>query len=213
QSRLLAALSAQGLGVGNAVSGMLLGLEALPDVKYARPYLPEAEEALFNAFNNRKERVVQGGVESLSPDGKHVLTTSDTSARIWDMETNSEVAILKVDPRIIELANFSPDGRRVAAAAKDGTVWIWETETGSERRVLKIPDLEISDPRAINFSPDGARVTILCKGQTVRIWDIDANRELTVLQGPIRVPIFSPNGSRVASPGPSANAASVWDAS
>src|SRR5262249_23357061 len=80
QSRLLAALSAQGLGVGNAVSGMLLGLEALPDVKYARPYLPEAEEALFNAFNNRKERVVQGGVESLSPDGKHVLTTSDTSA-------------------------------------------------------------------------------------------------------------------------------------
>jgi WD40 repeat protein len=210
QSRLLATLSTQSVGAGDAASGMLLGLEALPDPKSkdARPYLPEAEEALYNAFNNQKERIVQRGAAGFSPDGKHVLTIGDKISRIWDPKTGSEIAVLQGQTDPVRQADFSPDGSRIAAASSDDTVRIWDAETGVELNVLKVPK-----PLRIVFSPDSTRVLAACEDDAAQIWDVRTGRELAVLQGLTGIPKFSPDGSRVASPGPTPNTASVWDAS
>src|SRR5262249_9045483 len=152
QSRLLATLSTQSVGASDAVSGMLLGLEALPDPKSkdARPYLPEAEEALFNAFNNRKEKVVLKGVADFSPDGKHLLTAAvgdDKTVRIWDVKTGSATTVLQGHTDTITEATYSPDGTRIATASRD-VVRVWAADTGAELKVLKTPNLV-----RIAFSP------------------------------------------------------------
>jgi WD40 repeat protein len=211
QSRLLATLSTQSVGDSDAVSGMLLGLEALPDPKSkdARPYLPEAEEALFNAFNNQKENVVLKGGADFSPDGKHLLTVSvgDKTVRIWDVKTGSVTTVLQGHTDTITEATFSPDGTRIATASRDDTVRVWAADTGAELKVLKTPNLV-----SIAFSPDGTRVLISSADRSTRIWDVATGRE-TVLQGQAANAKFSPDGNRIVSEGSSLNAPAVWDAS
>jgi WD40 repeat protein len=210
QSRLLATLSTQSIGAGDAASGILFGVEALPDPKSddARPYLPEAEEALYSAFNNLRERSVQRGAAGFSPDGKHVLTLGDKISRIWDARTGSETVVLQGQTDLVKQADFSPDGSRVAAASSDDTVRIWDAKTGVQLNVLKV-----SKPLGIVFSPDGTRIIVACEDDAAQIWDVGTGRELTIFQGLGGIPKFSPDGSRVASPGPTPNSASVWDAS
>jgi WD40 repeat protein/energy-coupling factor transporter ATP-binding protein EcfA2 len=209
QSRLLATLSTQSVAASDAVSGMLLGLEALPDPKSkgARPYLPEAEEALFNALNNQTESVVLKGAADFSPDGKHVLTVEDKISRIRDAKTGLEIAVLQGHTDTITYTIFSPDGTRIATASRDDTVRIWASDTGAELKVLKT-----ARSSNIDFSPDGTRILISSADRSTRIWDVGTGRE-TVLQGQVGNAKFSPDGNRVVGRGSSPNELAVWDAS
>src|SRR5262249_31353130 len=210
QSRLLATLSTQSVGASDAVSGMLLGLEALPDPKFkdARPYLPEAEESLFNALNNQKESVVLNGAADFSPDGKQFLAISGAgrTVRIRDVKTVSVTKVLQGHADTITAATFSRDGTRVATASRDDTVRIWSADTGAQLKILKSPK-----PSGIDFSHDGTRVLISSAHSSTRIWDVATGRE-TVLQGEAANAQFSPDGNRIVSEGSSLNAPAVWDA-
>jgi WD40 repeat protein len=211
QSRLLATLSTQSVSTGDAVSGILLGLEALPDPKSKdrRPYLPEAEQALFNAFNNERESVVLKGAAEFSPDGQHLLRLDkDKSVRIRDVKTGSERALLDGQTDIIMEATFSPDGTRIATASRDDTVRIWAIDTGAELKVLRT-----AAPLRVSFGPDGTRVLISSADRSARIWNVGSGQE-TVLQGQADNAKFSPDGNRIVSGGYlSPNPPTVWDAS
>ena len=69
-----------------------------------------------------------GAVHSaaFSPDGRRVVTASvDGTARIWDAETQTQIAVLKGHDNGVRSAAFSPDGRRVVTASDDETARIW----------------------------------------------------------------------------------------
>jgi WD40 repeat protein len=76
-----------------------------------------------------------------SPDGHRVLTASgDKTARLWEAESGKALATFQVrtdssplDLKVfrtdfpgVESAVFSPDGRRVLTASRDGTARLWE---------------------------------------------------------------------------------------
>jgi WD40 repeat protein len=209
QSRLLANLSTQSVDAGDAVLGMLFGLEALPDSKSndASPYLPEAEEALFNAFNNQKESIVLNGGAEFSPDGKHILTLiGDNTVRISDVKTGSQIAVLQGHTEGITAATFSPDGTRIGTASRDGAVRIWAADTGAELNVLRT-----AKPLSVAFSPDGSRV-LISADQSTRIWDVGTGREILFQSRAVNAK-FSPDGRRVVGRGSSPDSATVWDTS
>ena len=74
-------------------------------------------------FNGHTGSVRQA---AFSPDENRVVTASaDDTARVWDANTGSQVAMLKGHEADVFSVAFSPDGSRVVTASEDGTARIF----------------------------------------------------------------------------------------
>jgi WD40 repeat protein len=63
---------------------------------------------------------------AFSPDGSRIVTASaDKTARIWDVATSKEIAVLRGHDGSVNSAAFSPDGSRIVTASDDNTTRIW----------------------------------------------------------------------------------------
>jgi WD40 repeat protein len=62
---------------------------------------------------------------------------------------------------------FSPDGRLLASASDDKTVWLWDPATGQHRRTLTG---HAGPVRSVAFSPDGRLLASAGDDGTVRLW-------------------------------------------
>ena len=124
-------------------TGILLALEALPkDMdKPDRPYVVEAEAALYQAVLEHRELYVLGGqlarsAAAFSPDGTRVVTASDDStARLWD-------AAIGQGARHPGRPHWCVSSRRRSArtarawspASDDETARLWDAATGQGAR-------------------------------------------------------------------------------
>jgi WD40 repeat protein/tRNA A-37 threonylcarbamoyl transferase component Bud32/TPR repeat protein len=108
-------------------------------------------------------------------------------------------------------AVFSPDGRRIATSADDGTARIWDATLGEELQRLRGHTARV---RSVAFSPDGGRIATSSNDGTARIWDGATGRELLRLAGhsaDVSAAAFSPDGERLLTTSLD-HTARVWDA-
>jgi WD40 repeat protein len=70
--------------------------------------------------------------------------------------------------RIAALA-VSPDGRQVAAAESDYSIWVYELATGQARRHFVGHSNEVT---ALAFTPDGQRLISTSRDLTALVWDV-----------------------------------------
>jgi hypothetical protein len=223
QSIGLATLSRQKPSSGDAVTGMLLALEALPKSFHPpdRPLVAEAAGALIEAMVEQRERVVLRGHESsiqsaeFSRDATRVVTGSeDATARIWSAESGEEIARLPHKEGVI-WATFSGDGTRVLTSARYDTVRIWDATSGALLQILgDEADRNTWAGQAL-FSPDGRRVvTAGHRDYRTRGWDAGTGEELFALGGHeegVRRVAFSEDGEKIITASYD-DTARVWDA-
>ncbi|WP_187144413.1 TIR domain-containing protein [Microvirga massiliensis] len=150
---------------------------------------------------------------AFSPDGRKIVTTSpDNTARLWDVATGAEIAILR-HPHSITSAMFSPDGQKVLTTSQmmieDGLVTVWDV--GSGRELLKLQHEQ--DVQRTVFSPDGQTMLTLAGG-TARLWDAHTGREFLVLPHPqpISFATFSRDGKKIVTTSAD-KTTRLWDAS
>ena len=67
----------------------------------------------------------------------------------------------------MERAGFSPDGRRVVTAARDGTARIWDAVSGAQRSVLE----PVGDYPTAVFDPKGDRVLTAGGHTQATLWN------------------------------------------
>uniref|UniRef100_UPI0007863D9F nSTAND1 domain-containing NTPase n=1 Tax=Herbidospora sakaeratensis TaxID=564415 RepID=UPI0007863D9F len=188
---------------------------------YAVAFSPDGHR-LATAGDDGSAQVLGGGVFRLhhgggpvwsvafSPDGGTVATAGeDGSARLWNADSETELARLDHGSRVWSLA-FSPDGSRLATAAEAGSAWIWTP--GADAEPVR---LDHGGPvYSVTFDPEGRRVATACADGVARVWDASTGTELARVEHGDWVwrAAFSPDGGRVVSAGVNGSVR-VWDAS
>jgi WD40 repeat protein len=220
QSRLLANRANQSIEDGDAATGMLLALEALPDMRVnkLRPAVPEAEAALFRADQALRESVIlkehTGPLwgASFAPDGRRLVTVSaDGTGRLWDSQTGTPLSVLRGHRGPVRFAAFSPDGQSVVTGSLDNTARVWNVETGATVAVLAGHGDNVW--RAA-FSPNGRHVMTASPDNTARLWDAHSGKEIHKFDqhtGPVRDALFTPDGKNILTISDDATAR-LWDA-
>ena len=136
---------------------------------------------------------------SLSPDGRRGLTGRGTGELNW-WETTTGGLLVTVTPgrpSPVSGTAFSPDSKRAASVAEDGTVALWDASSFACISSFKGHMLGI---HSVAFSPDGRR---LATGggsgrEAVKLWDVATCREMLALPGEGSIfgfVAFSPDGN------------------
>jgi len=123
-----------------------------------------------------------------------------------DADTLVELRLLPVGAWAGSLA-FSPDGTRLALAAKDGSVQLWDPAAGQLQCRL---EAHHPGAKSVTFSPDGRWLASTGNDAYVRLWDItaipvagacDLLPTAEMIGGVFSVPAaaFSPDGTLIAS--------------
>ncbi|TBU52476.1 WD40-repeat-containing domain protein [Dichomitus squalens] len=103
------------------------------------------------------------GTVVFSPFGCLVLyynCDSSSPVQVWDMNTGRGHELLSPPSHscqpwgMTQAACFSPDGRHIATASKDG-VRIWRTDDGARVIAVAFHSLEVGDTSYLGFSQDG----------------------------------------------------------
>ena len=169
-----------------------------------------------------------GNVASASFDesGDRVLSfgNNDNTARVWDAGLGSLLATLTHPDEVLS-ASFAPDGKEIAVAVADGSVYRWTPWGRLLGRPLELPlpvraDLPPALATAARHSPDGRLLGVASSDGGVYLWTLQPGEEKP-LDGPVMLPgnrsgaalavSFSPDGKRILSFGTD-DTLRVWEA-
>ena len=163
----------------------------------------------------------EASIVAFSPDGElffvgtreyvHLRHRHDTVSRLYDATTAKPHGDRLETDGEVSTAAFSPDSRRLVAAAGD-TAWVFDVATG--KRVAR-PLAHEKEITAVAFSPDSQMVATASNDKTAQLWDAATGR-------PIGSPVqhedevdsvaFSPDGRMLATAsGVASGRIRIWD--
>ncbi|KAF9056729.1 WD40-repeat-containing domain protein [Rhodocollybia butyracea] len=170
---------------------------------------------------------------TFSPDGKHILSLSHETTRIWDACTGTEIITIPTPMGTDAYsATFTPNGKQIVVGYADTFLCIWDVQTGA---LVSAPiDGHSGAVLSVSVSPDGMRIASGSADKTIRVWDayqelsaalkVDAqyiganDQEIAQMHHPrytghtntVHCVAFSPKGDQIAS-GSWDNTVCVWD--
>src|SRR5579884_12549 len=149
-----------------------------------------------------------------SRDGTSILWSTQTWNKAQTLQNPDKDSLFSAGLRgMVEDVAFSPDGKTLALASREGNVHLWDVATGKLLETLKGHSSAV---RAVVFSPDGRTLASGSGDQTVRLWNVETGRQLMQLDpggvelGQVQTLAFSPDGKRLLAGGSSR--AAFWSA-
>jgi WD40 repeat protein len=147
---------------------------------------------------------------AMNPRGDVVAAVQSSAVRLW-REASADTPV-DLPGAVFDL-EFSPDGRMLAGAARDGSVLVWDVE---ERALVRTLKGHRGEARFVAFDPSGWRLVTAGADDTARIWNLAGESDadaivLTGHAGLLNRPAFSRDGSRVLTIGDDCTAR-LWNA-
>jgi WD40 repeat protein len=141
-----------------------------------------------------------------SPDGSVMGVGLEVYGSVL-IDTEDGSLLFQLNDGYNNRLSFSPDGKHVATANRDGLVWIWNIENGEQVAELEAP--EPGKPGyiwALDYHPSGKFLAAVYWSDegTVNIWDVDQKQIASTLElnslvgGTNHAFKFSPDGKVMA---------------
>lgn len=127
-----------------------------PDGRYLAAGQDDGRVAVWDASSLRHVRTLeteQGPVEGVTfgPSGRLYTAGTDGSARIWDLETGTELTSLRGHDVVVSQVAVTSDESMAATTSDDGTTKLWDLATGQELFTLFGHEMLVY---GVDFSPD-----------------------------------------------------------
>src|SRR5262249_35904064 len=149
------------------------------------------------AFSPDGSRLVWGKGNRRAPTT--LIGTQRPPVKAWDFPAGQAVPFSGQAPDVLGLS-CTPDGRRVAATSRDGTVCVWDST--STRVLLRREGGRVR--LCVAFPRDGTRLAVGSAGAgggRLTVWDAQTGNLLPPIEAPAE-PVFgvafSPDGTRLA---------------
>jgi WD40 repeat protein/serine/threonine protein kinase len=150
-----------------------------------------------------------GNRVAISPDGRTLAASKDTTVRLWDMATQQETAVLPGHKANVNGLAFSPDGKMLVSCGHDATIKLWDLATHRELKTLQGQ----SSYWSVAFTPDGKTLITAGMDSLIRLWDTATWHPLSTLRGHTSATFgvaVSPDGRTLAS-GSDDGTVKLWD--
>jgi len=114
------------------------------------------------------------GVHALvfSANGQLLAAGLGSAVRLWDANSGEPRGQLTNHTEWVKGLAFTPDGRQLASASRDGTIRIWSVADHTELRCLRSSG---EGPEALAMLPDGRTLVTAGYGGSVCLWDATAS--------------------------------------
>ncbi|MFZ5774307.1 MAG: eIF2A-related protein [Thermodesulfobacteriota bacterium] len=137
-----------------------------------------------------------------SADGNRVATAEnwDGGVALWDAVNVRLIRSFQGHADWVLDAAFSPKGKELATASRDGSVYLWDGETGNRLMVLRDPELDAVT--GVAFSPDGRFLVGSTQSQRLLIWQRSDGKLVNFYEGhtmPLVGVAFTASGRNVVS--------------
>jgi len=123
----------------------------------------------------------------LSPDGQVIAAGGRDRRQVVLQAVGASVATrtLAGFSSWARLARFTPDGRRLAVACLDDTIYLRRVDSGGGVQSLSFPDAAIA---GLEFSPDGRRLLAVGEQGQVRLWNSTTGDVVAAAKLPLAQP-------------------------
>src|SRR5262249_43981242 len=106
----------------------------------------------------------------------------DNTARLWDLGSGKQRAILKGHLQAVLAVAFSPDGKTLVTGGNDRKVKLWNVATEQEVGTL---ELLRGGCRGVRFSPDGRNLAVasfLDPEPYIWLWQVPSFEEIAAAE-------------------------------
>ena len=163
--------------------------------------LEEQGRQLFLAGDPLRAALYLGGAVEEGATGSGLAFLLGESRRMLSGEERSLTGHRDI---VVDLA-FSPDGKTIATASRDGSARLFDAATGSERALLGPPHR--GSVWTVEFSADGTRLLTGAEDGVARLWDARSGRFEGAFAG--SAPRFDRRGTRLLTTRPDGTV-SIW---
>lgn len=152
----------------------------------------------------------EGGVQCVAfapSPAKGVLSVgTDGTARVWDLGSGKEIAVIAAHDVPISTCGYSRDGRLLFTGARDGLVKVWDATTFALKRTLSGHENWV---RSFAFHEDGRFLSGSYDG-TIAVWNGTQDSPIVTLSrhtrpdgsaAPVTAVVVLPDGDTVVSGG------------
>jgi WD40 repeat protein len=140
---------------------------------------------LLNDKGDVIETVAERGLSSGSfvlcfgPDSRTLVFSAGRTLFVWDTVQARETRRVQLESKHFMDAAFTPDGRRLVTASKEGVARVWEVPSARPEGVTSTWTCErsfawdVGPLRAVAIAPDGTRAAVAGDSGRVVVWDLE----------------------------------------